>query len=81
MTIWNNEKLRLGISQVFLKKMIKFNLKLQRNKVNFIKAKEIISSFIVKFDLYKTNINRQELSQFSNHVEVMFRRKWFDSWK
>lgn len=34
--------------------------------MNFIKAKEIFSSFIAKFDLYKTNINRQGLSQFPN---------------
>lgn len=35
-------------------------------KINFIKAEEVISSFIVKFDLYKTNIYHQELSQFPN---------------
>lgn len=46
--------------------MNEVNLKVQKNKMNFIKAKGIISSFIFKFDHYKININRQELSQFSN---------------
>jgi hypothetical protein len=34
--------------------------------MNFIKAKRIIFLFIFKFDLYKKNINHQELRQFPN---------------
>jgi len=41
-------------------------LKLQGNKMNFIKAKGVISSFIAKFDFFKTNINCPVLSQFPN---------------
>ncbi|XP_050527962.1 protein FAM200A-like [Daktulosphaira vitifoliae] len=40
--------------------------------MNFIKAKGIISSLIFKFDLYRSNINRQELSQFSNLKILIF---------
>ncbi|XP_042913245.1 protein FAM200C-like [Parasteatoda tepidariorum] len=32
--------------------------------MNIIKAKGIISSFIAKFDIYKSNIGRKELMQF-----------------
>lgn len=39
-------------------KMINVKLKLPENKMNFTKAEEISLSFIVKFDFYKTNINR-----------------------
>lgn len=46
--------------------MIEVKLKLQGNKMNFIKAQGIISSFIARFDLHKANINHQELSQFPN---------------
>ncbi|XP_042897756.1 protein FAM200C-like [Parasteatoda tepidariorum] len=40
------------------------NVKLEGNKMNIIKAKGIISSFIAKFDIYKSNIGRKELMQF-----------------
>ncbi|XP_042912357.1 protein FAM200C-like [Parasteatoda tepidariorum] len=43
--------------------MKEINVKLQGNKMNFIKAKGIISSFIAKFDIYKSNIGRIELMQ------------------
>ncbi|XP_042895047.1 protein FAM200C-like [Parasteatoda tepidariorum] len=45
-------------------KMKEINVKLQGNKMNIIKAKGIISSFIAKFDIYKSNIGRKELMQF-----------------
>ncbi|XP_042896159.1 uncharacterized protein [Parasteatoda tepidariorum] len=44
--------------------MYEINAKLQGNKVNIIKAKGIISSFIAKFDIYKSNIGRKKLMQF-----------------
>ncbi|XP_042904501.1 protein FAM200C-like [Parasteatoda tepidariorum] len=44
--------------------MYEINVKLQGNKMNIIKAKGIISSFIAKFDIYKSNIGRKELMQF-----------------
>ena len=39
-------------------------IKLQGNKMNLIKAKGIISSFIAKFDIHRVNIGRKELLQF-----------------
>ena len=44
--------------------MKKVNIRLQGNKMNLIKAKGIISSFIAKFDIHKINIGRKELIQF-----------------
>nr|XP_042912054.1 protein FAM200A-like [Parasteatoda tepidariorum] len=44
--------------------MYEINVKLQGNKMNIIKAKGIISSFIAKFDIYESNIGRKELMQF-----------------
>ncbi|XP_042898405.1 protein FAM200C-like [Parasteatoda tepidariorum] len=45
-------------------KMYEINVKLQGNKVNIIRTKEIMCSFIAKFDIYKSNIGRKELMQF-----------------
>nr|XP_042897583.1 zinc finger BED domain-containing protein 5-like [Parasteatoda tepidariorum] len=45
-------------------KMKEINGKLQGNKMNIIKVKGIISSFITKFDIYKSNIDRKELIPF-----------------
>ncbi|XP_050528101.1 SCAN domain-containing protein 3-like [Daktulosphaira vitifoliae] len=59
-------KIEIGYLTDIFEKMNEVNLKLQGNKMNFIKAKRIISSLIFKFDLYRTNMNRQELSQFPN---------------
>ncbi|KAL4135435.1 hypothetical protein QTP88_007044 [Uroleucon formosanum] len=59
-------KIEIGYLTDIFEKMNEVNLKLQGNKMNFIKAKGIISSFIFKLDLYRTNINRQELIQFPN---------------
>jgi zinc finger BED domain-containing protein 5/7/8/9 len=59
-------KIEIGYLTDIFEKMNEVNLKLQGNKMNFIKPKGIISSFIFKLDLYRTNINRQELIQFPN---------------
>lgn len=45
-------------------KLNEVNMKLQGNKMNLIKAKGIISSFIAKFAIFKGNIGRGELCQF-----------------
>jgi len=60
------QKIEIGYLTDIFEIMNEVNLKLQGNKMNFIKAKGIISSFIFKLVLYRTNINRQELSQFPN---------------
>jgi hypothetical protein len=43
-------KIEIGYLTDIFEKMNEVNLKLQGNKMNFIKAKGIISSFIFKFD-------------------------------
>uniref|UniRef100_A0ABM5G983 Zinc finger MYM-type protein 6-like n=1 Tax=Pogona vitticeps TaxID=103695 RepID=A0ABM5G983_9SAUR len=45
-------------------KLNEVNIKLQGDKINFIKAKGVICSFISKLDLLASNMSRQELHQF-----------------
>jgi hypothetical protein len=59
-------KIGIGYLTDIFEKMNEVNLKLQGNNMNFIKAKGIISSFVFNLDLYRTNVNRQELIQFPN---------------
>lgn len=57
-------KLELAYLTDIFEKMNEVNISLQGNKMNLIKAKGIISSFIAKFDIYKANIGRKELINF-----------------
>nr|CAD7430141.1 unnamed protein product [Timema monikensis] len=57
-------KLELAYLTDIFEKMNEVNIRLQGNKMNLIKAKGIISSFIAKFDIHKVNIGRKELIQF-----------------
>jgi len=59
-------KIEIGYLTDIFQKMNEVNLKLQGNNIIFIKAKWVVSPLIAKFDLYKMDINRQELSQFPN---------------
>ncbi|XP_013913991.1 PREDICTED: zinc finger MYM-type protein 6-like [Thamnophis sirtalis] len=45
-------------------KLNEVNVKLQGNKINFIKAKGVICSFISKLDILASNMSRQKLYQF-----------------
>uniref|UniRef100_A0A8C6YAI7 SCAN domain-containing protein 3 n=1 Tax=Naja naja TaxID=35670 RepID=A0A8C6YAI7_NAJNA len=45
-------------------KLNEVNIKLQGDKINFLKAKGVICSFISKLDLLASNMGRQELYQF-----------------
>jgi hypothetical protein len=57
-------KLELAYLKDIFVKMNEVNIRLQGNKMNFNKAKGIISLFIAKFDIIKVNIGRKELIQF-----------------
>ena len=64
-------KLELAYLTDIFEKMNEVNKKLQGNKMNLIKAKGIISSFIAKFDILKFNIGRKELIQFPTLEECL----------
>jgi hypothetical protein len=57
-------KLELAYLTDIFEKLNEVNIRLQGNKMNLIKAKGIILSFIAKFDIHKVNIGRKELIQF-----------------
>lgn len=64
-------KLELAYLTDIFEKMNEVNKKLQGNKMNLIKAKGIISSFIAKFDILKFNIGRKEPIQFPTLEECL----------
>lgn len=51
-------------------KINEMNLQLQREDLNLIKTKSIISVFVSKLVLYKTNLGRREVYQFPNLFSV-----------
>ncbi|XP_026579775.1 LOW QUALITY PROTEIN: zinc finger MYM-type protein 6-like [Pseudonaja textilis] len=57
------------LSELFTK-FNEVNLQLQGNEVNLIKAKSVISTFILKLALFKRNIGRCELYQFPSLSEL-----------
>ena len=57
------------LSDIFMK-FNEVNLQLQGNLVNLIKVKSIVLAFISKLELYKRNLDRHELFQFSSLAEL-----------
>ncbi len=57
------------LTDLFIK-FNEINLQLQGSDVNLIKAKSVISSFMVKLLTFKRNIGRRELVQFPNLAQM-----------